>query len=175
MRLRDIAVRHKADKVLDHTYLPIYEELLEPLRNEPIHLLEIGILNGGSLAMWLDWMPKAQVVGIDLLLPNVGHPALKIYACAQDDEATLAKLFKLSLFDVIVDDGSHRLSHQIQTMHYLWPALKPGGMYFVEDIQDPNHLKYFEMMPGYRVWDLSKQSNRYDDILVCLKKPLRKP
>ena len=31
--------------------------------------------------------------------------------------------------DVIIDDGSHKFPDQEQTLHLLWPKLRPGGLY----------------------------------------------
>ena len=36
-------------------------------------------------------------------------------------------------FDIIVEDGGHYMKQQIVSLNELWPAIKPGGMYFVED------------------------------------------
>ena len=47
-------------------YFPIYEKHFEPIRNKPIKILEIGILNGGSLEMWRYYFPEATIVGIDI-------------------------------------------------------------------------------------------------------------
>jgi hypothetical protein len=38
-------------------------------------------------------------------------------------------------FDVIVDDGGHRMEHQITSLKHLWKAVRPGGVYFCEDLQ----------------------------------------
>lgn len=37
-------------------------------------------------------------------------------------------------FDMIVDDGSHGPSHIFATLTALWPTIKPGGVYIVEDL-----------------------------------------
>jgi hypothetical protein len=37
-------------------------------------------------------------------------------------------------FDIIIDDGSHHWNHQITTLQQLFPFLKPGGFFVVEDI-----------------------------------------
>ncbi len=39
-------------------------------------------------------------------------------------------------FDLIIDDGSHRGDHQQITLESLWPTLKPGGMYVIEDLNN---------------------------------------
>lgn len=38
-------------------------------------------------------------------------------------------------FDIIVDDGGHTMVQQITSLKHLWKAVKPGGMYFCEDLQ----------------------------------------
>ena len=36
--------------------------------------------------------------------------------------------------DLIVDDGSHKFGDQQGTLHTMWPRLRPGGFYIVEDL-----------------------------------------
>jgi predicted O-methyltransferase YrrM len=38
------------------------------------------------------------------------------------------------LYDVIIDDSSHQLDHQIRIIAEAAPLLKPGGLLIVEDI-----------------------------------------
>jgi hypothetical protein len=45
-------------------------------------------------------------------------------------------------FDFIIDDGSHVNSHQIESFRILWPFLKDGGTYIVEDVQT-SYWPYF--------------------------------
>jgi hypothetical protein len=48
-------------------YFPIYEKHFRPLTEKPIKLLEIGVLNGGSLEMWRKYFhPDSTIVGIDI-------------------------------------------------------------------------------------------------------------
>ena len=37
-------------------------------------------------------------------------------------------------FDVIIDDGSHRPDHQQIALGFLFPHLRSGGLYFIEDL-----------------------------------------
>ncbi|KAI1839341.1 hypothetical protein JX266_014448, partial [Neoarthrinium moseri] len=38
-------------------------------------------------------------------------------------------------FDIIVDNGGHTMSMQILSLKALWPSTKPGGIYFIEDLE----------------------------------------
>ena len=37
-------------------------------------------------------------------------------------------------FDIIIDDGSHYSPHQQKTLGYLFPKLKAGGLFIIEDL-----------------------------------------
>lgn len=167
--LSTLGERYGTDKGTIHTYLDTYERILRPIQLNNISLLEIGIFNGASLEMWLGWLPYAQIYGIDLKLPNLVRDRLLMYVCEQTDRDQLGKLFKPDSLDVIIDDGSHRLSHQLLTLHYLWPTLKPGGRYFIEDVQSTDYIKYFNMFSIMRTW-IPEDGQRYDNTLVMLVK-----
>lgn len=65
------------------------------------------------------------------------------------------------LFDIIVDDGSHRQSdHQI-SLGYLFKQLKPGGVYIIEDAQFEKYNKYlsFDNKKAPMTIDLIDQFN----------------
>jgi len=47
-------------------YFPVYEKHFAPLRDKPIKLLEIGVLNGGSLEMWRKYFHPDSVI-VDLV------------------------------------------------------------------------------------------------------------
>jgi hypothetical protein len=47
-------------------------------------------------------------------------------------------------FDFIIDDGGHKNTEQWLSFNYLFPsALKPGGVYFLEDLQVGRHHPYW--------------------------------
>jgi 8-demethyl-8-alpha-L-rhamnosyltetracenomycin-C 2'-O-methyltransferase len=168
--LHEIGLRTGTDKASIHSYLPIYEEMLGHLRNEPITLLEIGVAMGQSLAMWLEYFPKAVVCGLDNNLPTIKGPErLRIFKADQSDERALFRLSSEMAFDVIIDDGSHQVTDQLLTCHALWRALKLNGLYFVEDIQSISQVAYWRMMPGFQFWAPLKDG-RADDILVMMRK-----
>lgn len=120
------------------TYLANYEREFGQLFDEPIRLLELGIQRGGSMLLWLDLLPRAQIAGLDLnevrLPPN---PRLHIYQGFQQDAAILDRIATEVApdgFDVIIDDASHIGKYTAESFWQLFPRhLKPGGVYVIDD------------------------------------------
>lgn len=125
--LADLARRYGTDK-LSHNYCDAYEKHLGHLRDVPIALLEIGIFRGYSLRMWADYFNRAAVVGVDIVerCPVVGDRIETVIADIKDYVPDRE-------FDVIVDDGSHMADDIIAAHARLWPRLRPGGWYVIED------------------------------------------
>lgn len=60
----------------------------------------------------------------------------RLYLGDQGQPATLLAAEKAAgPFDVIIDDGSHRSDHMIATFRALFPKLRAGGIYFIEDLE----------------------------------------
>jgi hypothetical protein len=122
-------------------YFPVYESVLAPLKNRPIRLLEIGVFRGGSLQMWRRYLnPDSVIVGLDIDhdCEQFDDPARNIHVRIgeQQDTSFLEKIIaEFGNFDVIIDDGSHRNGHIIDSFRYLFMhGLKDQGAYIVEDI-----------------------------------------
>ena len=45
-------------------------------------------------------------------------------------------------FDIIIDDGSHKLSDILKSFNLLSNYLKKGGFYIIEDYKFPNYFSY---------------------------------
>lgn len=142
--LDELAILHGTDKSSRlNAFTEKYAPYLEPRRDEPLTLLEIGVMQGASLRMWHDYFPRALVVGIDVVLEAPGldglAPAVRTARVDQSDDAQLRR-FAEDLraerggFDLVIDDGSHLCRHQILSFKTLFPFVKPGGVYFVEDV-----------------------------------------
>src|ERR1039457_5332491 len=72
-------------------YLANYEREFGALFESEISLFEIGIQRGGSMRLWLDLLPNAQIAGLDLNKINVEDNSgrLHIYQGFQQDPVTL--------------------------------------------------------------------------------------
>lgn len=145
-----IGILHGTDKSSrNHGYLPLYDEVLTPIRKRRIRLLEIGVFGGASVRMWKDYFPRGEIVGLDRDPQTLAHAEdrIAIHLADQSDTAGMTALVrKLGPFDVIIDDGSHIWAHQIETLRALLPLVKPGGTYILEDL----HTSYGRWAPKYR-------------------------
>lgn len=118
-------------------YFDIYEKHFERFRGKQPTILEIGIFGGGSLAMWKEYFGEGcRIAGLDINEECKQHeaPGIEIFIGSQDDEKILSQIVdKYGAFDVIIDDGSHVMSHMRKTFEFLYPRMSPTGVYLVED------------------------------------------
>jgi hypothetical protein len=135
--LREIGLEAGTDKVRTHRYDPSYERHLGHLRDREFTLLEIGVAFGQSLKMWREYFPKARIYGIDKY-PKVHEqapPGTTAFAGDQGDVEFLKRVTsEVGGFDVVIDDGSHRMDHHRISLFALFPHVRPGGFYIIEDL-----------------------------------------
>jgi len=159
---------YRTDKNTGHSYGPVYEELLEARRETVTKVLEIGVFLGDSLRMWRDYFPHAQIIGLDINPKRqLNEDRICSIVGSQNDPATLHQVGALGPYDLIVDDGSHKASDQLTSLLYLWEFVKPGGVYVIEDLQEPQ--KWIDLAPC-AVVDLRANKGIYDDALVVLER-----
>jgi trans-aconitate methyltransferase len=123
-------------------YVDLYVRHMKSRRRNVVSLLEIGVggysdphSGGASLRMWRTYFPRAQVVGIDIEPKVIREPRIRFLQCDQSSVNDLQRVAALGPFDVIIDDGSHQQAHILLSFEVLYSALKPGGLYVIEDLQ----------------------------------------
>lgn len=131
--LDEIALKYRTDKASEfHNYTDIYYRLFNDGKDDVRNLLELGALYGSSLRMWRDFFQNANIYSIEINPSYVfQEERIKVILGNQTDKALLASL--PSEFDIIIDDASHQSKDQIESFEQLFPKLKSGGMYVVED------------------------------------------
>jgi SAM-dependent methyltransferase len=87
--------------------------------------------------MWQEYFPNAKLYGVDISdFSAFETDRFKFVRADAGDEKQLQKVVDLAVpFDVIIDDGSHAPFHQQRAFLSLFPALRPGGLFIIEDIQ----------------------------------------
>ncbi|MCV3210531.1 glycosyltransferase [Mesorhizobium sp. YC-39] len=149
--LRELHAQHDG-KVSDKwsLYLETYEQLFSAFRDKPVRLLEIGVQNGGSLEIWRQYFPQAELIlGCDI---NTACSKLTfddkriavVVGDANTEEVECNIVARSSKFDIIIDDGSHSSSDIIRSFVRYFPHVSEGGMYIVEDL----HCSYWQEFEG---------------------------
>jgi len=139
--LNDIGLKYDADKSSRfHHYLDFYQKHL-PDRDFSGRLLEIGVMDGLSMKMWAEYYPNAEIVGIDIKEDMASYmhnsdwqvpESVKLITCDGTDPKQTGPL---GMFDIIIDDGSHYMSHQQASFkHLYYNQLNKGGVYVIEDL-----------------------------------------
>lgn len=115
---------------------------------QPKNILEFGIFQGGSPALFALWFEAQKFVGIDIAEPipafdefcrthPVGNRISTYYRTSQDDrpkvEDIVRREFGNAPIDLIIDDASHYYEYTRATFEIAFPLLRPGGTYVIED------------------------------------------
>lgn len=164
-----ISVKHS---YVEAAYGKLFEKNLD-IKN----VLEIGIWKGGSHLLWRDYFPNATVTGID-----VGHcneltnqeRIIQVITDAYTDQAV--NLFDDGSFDIIIDDGPHTLHTMKYVVEKYLPKLSKNGILCIEDISEYSwlyelsNLVPIELRDCIKVYDLRKEDNKDDSILMVIDK-----
>lgn len=132
------------------TYLDVYEEYFNTYRESVTCMLEIGVLRGQSLKTWRDYFINAQIWGIDIdpIAKEDYGERINVITGSQIDESALKNVAPDQQFDIIIDDGSHLVDHIIRSYELLWPRVKSGGYYVIEDLG----CTYGDNTPLINIW-----------------------
>ncbi len=148
--LDQIGRRFGTDKSsLGHGLLSSYVFFL-PDREDRFLFLEFGVYHGASARTWIMYFPNVTYVGIDKNAPTHSIDAANstfVRANATDHETLLELSSRFEAPKVILDDASHKWSHQRTSFFLFWDWLAPGGTYIIEDLHTSNE-------PGFSGADL---------------------
>jgi hypothetical protein len=127
-------------------YCRHYDKLFSEARAKTIRMLEIGVGGGESIRGWLDYFPNVSLFGVDIVSGTNNWDtanAMKLieprYTFVQGDQGIPSFWEKFigehgAGWDFVADDGSHVNTDIIVSFIALWPYVKPGGFYAIEDL-----------------------------------------
>lgn len=132
--LFELGNKYGTDKVI-HEYLPYYATRFMEFRVDSVTLLEIGVMDGASLRMWRDYFAFAMIYGIDVVQESIfSEERIECFKGKQEDEQFLNGVLEhTGELDIVIDDGGHRGIQHVASFNVLWPHVKPGGWYCIED------------------------------------------
>ena len=125
-----------------HRFTELYNMLLAPYRGRAIKmgLLGLGGIGDGTspeLDMWLEFLPKASIYGMDwrelIDAPDKRVNLARSSFETVDDVSRASEDFPD--LDIVLDDATHASHHQQNAFIALFPRLKSGGLYLIEDLR----------------------------------------
>jgi trans-aconitate methyltransferase len=111
----------------DLGYLEHYYDLHLP--STVNRMMEIGADRGGSIQLWCDLYPTADIWAVDIR----DFPEHRARKCLCDAYAS-ADFAPEHSFDLIIDDGPHTLISMHRVLDLYQSKLVPGGRIIIEDI-----------------------------------------
>ena len=153
VNLTQLADKYGSDKgSTKHRYTELYHMLFEPLRERKMNFLEMGLFIGGpehgvdkdrvttdlpSIKMWLEYFPKSHIHGLDISdFSWYKDDRFTFVRCDMDTRENIEMATgDLPEMDIILDDASHASHHQQNAFLELFPKLKSGGLYIIEDLR----------------------------------------
>jgi predicted O-methyltransferase YrrM len=124
-----------------------YLELAEEFKNS--RMVEIGVDQGGSTSFFAKLLKPKKLIAIELSSEPI--KSVTDFLSEQDPEGRveihwgvnqadriaipnlLDSAFGTHALDLVVDDASHLLSPSIASFEMIFPRLRPGGLYVLED------------------------------------------
>ena len=186
-------LKESSDEVVslfkDPSFVRDYVQCLEGAAARSV--VEIGIKHGGSAIFFWNLLSPEKLCCIEL---NASAEQLAAYVerqglagrlnahfgTNQADKPRLREIldadFGESAIDVVIDDASHLYTPSLATFEVLFPRLRPGGLYFLEDWKVHASLAQHGREPGGEepplhrlVHDLLNVSLAHPDIVARVR------
>lgn len=185
----DAAFRFYKDKFLVEQYRAFWAQRAD---FRPRHVLELGIWYGGSAAFWFEMLCPDKLVAIDYAerresayfdryVASAGL-ARRLQTHWRFDQADQRRLHRLvddefgGSLDLVLDDASHVYEPTKASFEALFPRLRPGGLYIIEDwawahwpeFVGPNSAFRLDREPTLLIWELTEAAGTSADIVASM-------
>jgi hypothetical protein len=131
----------------DH-YIDVYDQYFKRYRGKEVHVLEIGVSQGGSIELWKKYFgDKLHLYGVDInpRCKELEEDQVEIFIGEQEDRNFLNELkSRIPKVDILIDDGGHTMIQQIVTFEEMFSHVKEDGIYLCED----THTSYIDAFHG---------------------------
>lgn len=178
-KISDLFTMKEADGYILGKTRRYIDKYVEHLVGEDFkNIFELGIFRGGSTVFFAEFLRPNKLVAIDFetrqikrlndfsIEPRNLGKVKPYYGVNQADILRLDEIFRAEFgtekLDIVIDDASHLLDETRKSFNYLFPRLRSGGLYFIEDwswahLPDSNFLQ--ESMRGAELSDLASSYN----------------
>jgi len=147
-----------------HGYSTYYENHFKKFKNKKINLLEIGVYSGGSSAAFAKYFPDSIIYCFDINIKNFKYKSkkFKVYGIDVSNINMLKEFIKnegltsnSDFFNIIIDDGSHKLSDQIKSFAFFFKYLSSNGIYVIEEFNFSDIYEHLNDVPNEKkIYDI---------------------
>jgi len=168
--------KDKKDKT--HGFSKYYEKHLSFLKKKKIRILEIGSFSGASAAAFSKYFSNCEIYCLDINISNFRYYSKKInvFGLNSSNPKMVSKFLKkinlqetFKYFDIIIDDGSHKNSDQLNTLNHFYQYLVDGGFYVIEDYKFSEYFKHLNDVDDIKIDELADyvlKKKRFSSSLV---------
>ena len=134
-----------------HGFSKFYINQLINFKDKKMNILELGSYAGSSAAAFTKYFTDSKVFCFDINISNFKFTSknIEVYGVDINNRSEILKILskiffkhQIKNFDLIIDDGSHKLSDILSSLKFFLGYLKIGGVYVIEDFKHPNYYKY---------------------------------
>jgi len=167
-KLCDMGAKYETNKSqynLNHhrtSFTTFYDILFSSFKDKKFNFAEIGIENNSSIKMWRKYFSKSNIYGLEYYLEKINkakqdklkNTFYKLIDVSKKED--IANTFKSinKTFDIIIDDSTHIVNHQINIIEKVYPYLSKNGILIIEDINRKNskltEREYFIKLKKFR-------------------------
>lgn len=177
-KLTELANKYKSDKgtsfdagnVFVHGFTKVYNTYFKQFEGQHPVILEIGVFRGSSIKMINEYYNgDCEIYCFDIdencksYIDDLGDN-VHFYVINQGDPKALMNFVgemnsKRITFNMIIDDGSHALYHQILSMLCLYKLVDINGYYIIEDCHTSYDLPQYDCYKYGRTGQLNKHNS----------------
>ena len=146
----DKAEIFKPAKRTGHGFSKFYTKQLHNFKDKKINILELGSYAGASAAAFSKYFINSKIFCFDINISNFKFISknIEVYGVDINNKNKILKILDqiflnhgFKKFDLIIDDGSHKLSDILFSIKFFFEYLKIDGFYIIEDFKHPNYYK----------------------------------
>ena len=134
-------IKKNSDKIKAHGYANIYEKIFLKYKEKDIDILELGSFYGNASAALYFYFKKAKIHSGDInpdMFKFFSNRIRNFYVDTGSKISITKNILEYGTnFDFIIEDASHMLKDQIISLFMLFPLIKPGGYFIVEELDFP--------------------------------------